>query len=395
MTMVRYLWGLFALVCLVPGVGMAQLCGAECVELQAVGAATVQDQETGESTMYDSCRLVECAILEGGGGACADAAGEVTVTWQCCQNSTIHGWGSFEASRCEVLDPDDVIVYGVEGGQPAPIPEPGEPSWSLLDWLGDLLLVDWSTEPDLRGIVLVDLYPEWQTRPRGGWVFSDAEAPEPTPTYPPDPTPAGECGDSGYTWVCPKSMPYPEGCICMGPDGRAPKLVDGGGNIEWISPREGGRPTLQEFAALLEAWGVMDTEDGADDPTPTLDDPSEKLIEQIGWRTTEDPCVTEVIDQPVSVQDEDGSGAAYLGGCEIVTCPGAEPVTTCCTGESLSGNVTCQVVDQSSELYPYEPHTSIWEALEWLLTLPGSGEVPAGYEGPWKFYMFVSATEGR
>lgn len=271
---------------------------------------------------------------------------------------------------------------------------------------------------DNGGLVLVDLWPEWQTR-------------------------------------------------------QASKLVDGGGNIEWISPRE-SRPPFT-VADLFHAWGMYDTEDGTDD-TPTLDDPTERdgyvehnplgteyrgvaLIEvpplvwyepaqpptpeptpsetptaapveptpavcppgttpmlggilcldywtpggdwRVDWSVEPDlspessPCVVEVIDQPVSVEYPDGSSAAYLGGCEVETCPGAKPVTTCCTGESLTGHVVCQTVDPAADLYPYEPPATIWDALEWLLTLPGSGEIPAGYEGPWRLYLYTSATEGR
>jgi hypothetical protein len=62
---------------------------------------------------------------------------------------------------------------------------------------------------------------------------------------------------------------------------------------------------------------------------------------------------------------------------------------------SLSGHVTCQTIDPTSDLYPYEPPATIWDALEWLFTLPGSGEVPAGYEGPWRYYLYTSASDGR
>ena len=44
-----------------------------------------------------------------------------------------------------------------------------------------------------------------------------------------------------------------------------------------LCPGEDGRGlTFGEFAELLGGLGVFDTEDGADDPTPTLDDPSER-----------------------------------------------------------------------------------------------------------------------
>lgn len=409
--MTRFLMGLFALL-VMTGEARAQLQPAECDTLATVGAATATETATGESTMYDSCRLVECEFTE-------DGEDVVELSWQCCQVSTHHGWGSFpDTAACAVLDPDDFSVYGMDDALPAPIPEPGDLSWSLLDWLGDLLR-ETPEHDNNGGLVLVDLWPEWHTR-------------------------------------------------------EAAKLVDGGGNIEWISPREAGRP-LEDIRGLFEDLGMFDTEDGADDPTPTLDDPSERegfvehnplgteyrspAIEvpplvwvehvqpptpeptpsetptaapvkptpavcppgttpmfggllcldywtpggdwRVDWSVEPDlspessPCVVETIDQPVSVENPDGSSAAYLGGCEVETCPGAEPVTTCCTGESLTGHVVCQTVDPAAELYPYEPPATIWEALEWLLTLPGSGEVPAGWEGPWRYYLFTSATEGR
>jgi hypothetical protein len=404
MSVRRYLAGLFALLVMMTGQAEAQLCAATCLEVETVGAATVQDQETGTATMYDSCTYTDCT--------CTDTDASADPVWICCNVSTQHGWGSF-GEGCVSYSAGEVIVYGMSA-TPAPIPEPGDLSWSLLDWLGDLLR-ETPEHDDHGGVVLVDLWPEWHTR-------------------------------------------------------EAAKLVDGGGNIEWISPRE-SRPSFT-VADLFEAWGMFSTEDGADDPTPTLDDPSEReefteynplgtkyrgasievpplvLYEPAqpptpeptpegtptaapveptpavcppgtspmfgglfcldywtpggDWRwgllaepDLKEACVVEVIDQPVSVENPDGSSAAYLGGCEVETCPGAEPVTTCCTSKSLTGHVVCQTVDPAAELYPYEPPGSIWTALEWLLTLPGSGEVPAGYEGPWKFYLYTSATEGR
>lgn len=373
--MMRYLVGLFALLVMMTGEARAQLCAATCLDVETLGAATVQDQETGASTMYDSCTYTDCT--------CTDTDATSDPVWICCNVSTQHGWGSF-GEGCASYSAGEVIVYGVEGGQPAPIPEPGEPSWSLLDWLGDLLR-EMPEHSEHGGIDFGNLWPEWEQprqagRPRGGWVFSDAEPPE--PTYPPDPTPPGECGDSGYTWVCPKSAPYPEGCVCMGPDGR-----------------EAGRPTLEEFAAYLHATGWYDTEDNTDnEPTPTLDDPTER----IDWSVEPDlapesqACTVETIDQPVSVQDEDGSGAAYLGGCTVVTCPGEDPVTECCAKANWAGVQTCQVIDPTSDLYPYTlPPSSLDDILDFFIDLEDAEGVPAGYEGPWRYYLYTSATDGR
>ena len=357
--------GLFALLVMMTGEAQAQLCAATCLDVETLGAATVHDQETGTATMYDSCTYTDCA--------CTDTDADSDPVWICCNVSTQHGWGSF-GDGCASYSAGEVIVYGVDGAEPAPIPEPKEPTWSLVEWLGDLFRQA-PEHSDHGGVILVDIWPEWHTR------------------------------DAGLT--------------------------------------------QGEWGALLEAWGALATEDGADD-TPTPDDPTEKLLEQVGWRsggplqvggddptpsetptdapveatpeplvcppgetptlfglclgwwtpfgdwrTTEDACVVEVIDQPVSVENPNGTQAAYLGGCETVTCPGAEPVTECCTGENVFGAQTCETVDPNAELTPYDPPESIWEALEWLLTLPGSGEVPAGWEGPWRFYLFTSATEGR
>lgn len=295
------------------------------------------------------------------------------------------------------------------------------------------LAFDWQTEPDLReiadhsehgGIILVDIWgPDRKAGgPRGGWVLGDFEPPEDeTPTYPPDPHPFPECPE-GDVWTCPKGQPFPEGCVClMWPDGRGAKLIDGGGNIEWISPREADRPPFT-VADLFETWGMFDTEDGADD-TPTLEDPTEKLIEQIEWRggvplqtEGEDPTPRET---PTAGQVEETPEPTPA------VCP---PNTTptlfgLCLGwwspfgdwrEIEGGGTPCG--QQGEEPCPGAPHpqpdpcepgtrpcasgccTPIghqpdgddggWDALP-------PREVPAGYDGPWRYFVFTSATEGR
>lgn len=347
--MVRYLWGLFALVLCAPGVGLAQLCGATCLDLETLGAATVYDQETGASTMYDSCTYTDCT--------CIGDDVESDPSWVCCNVSTQHGWGSF-GEGCVSYAAGEVIVYGTEGSAPAPIPEPGDLSWSLLDWLGDLLLVDWSTEPDLRevtdhsdhgGIILVDLWPEWQ------------------------------------------------------------------------APRE-GRPTLSEVSALLEAWGMFDTEDSTDgEATPTLEDPSEfvehnplgtecRLLYQAEWRggsplQTEDddptpsetPTAGQVEATPEPLPCPPGTTPAFGGLlCLGYWTPGGdwrevEHGTPCgqegepaCPGAPHPQQEPCEPAKEpcaSGCCWPIG-HTPDGDDGGWDAPLPR--EVPAGYEGPWR-----------
>ncbi len=159
------------------------------------------------------------------------------------------------------------------------------------------LAFDWSTEPDLRAACRLmeregDL-PPW-------WVDVCGE---PIPPVSPDLPPMTE--DDGEEPPLP-----PSGCwttpsgqrLCPGEDGR--EVVDHsehGGIIlvdlwpEWQEPREGDRPPVTSVSDLLHAWGMYATEDGVDDPTPTLDDPTEKLLEQIGWRGG----------SPLGTEDED------------------------------------------------------------------------------------------
>ena len=151
-------------------------------------------------------------------------------------------------------------------------------------FLALLVMMTGEARADTR--VLVDLYPEWQVREACRLMEREGDLPpwwadvcgEPIPPVSPSLPPVSE--DDGEEPPLP-----PSGCwtapsgqrLCPGEDGRAYKLVDGGGNIEWISPREAERPTLEEFAAYLHATGWYDTEDNTDnESTPTLEDPSER-----------------------------------------------------------------------------------------------------------------------
>ena len=266
--------------------------------------------------------------------------------------------------------------------------------------------------------VLVDLYPEWQTRegdrPRGGVVLSDFEPPsDETPTFPPDPHPFPECPE-GDVYVCPKGQPFPEGCVClMWPDGRSAKLVDGGGNIEWISPREADRPPFT-VADLFETWGMFDTEDGADD-TPTLEDPSERggvPLQTEGEDPTPSETPTagqvEATPEPTPPACPPNTTPAFGGlFCLGYWTPGGdwrevEHGTPCgqdgepaCPGAPHPQQEPCEPAKEpcaSGCCWPIG-HTPDGDDGGWDAPLPR--EVTAGYEGPWKFYLFTSATEGR
>lgn len=130
-------------------------------------------------------------------------------------------------------------------------------------FLALLVMMTGEARADTR--VLVDLYPEWQVREACRLMEREGDLPpwwvdvcgEPQPPVSPNLPPVSE--DDGEEPPLP-----PSGCWTT-PSGQR------------LCPGEDGRGlTFSEFAELLGGLGVFNTEDGADDPTPTLDDPTER-----------------------------------------------------------------------------------------------------------------------